>query len=47
MPKRDVLRKLKQNQRKRDKDLSARFNTESNPNEDFHTFKARMKKPKF
>ena len=47
MASKDVLRKLRQNQRKRDKELSARFDTEKLAREDFHTFKNRMKRPKF
>ncbi len=47
MANRDVLRKLKQDQRKRDKELSKRFDTESLAHEDFHTFKNRVKRPKF
>jgi len=47
MPSKDVLRRRKQKERKRDRELSARFNTESNLGEDFHTFKARVKRPKF
>jgi len=47
MSSKDVLRKRKRNERRKDKELSARFNTESNLGEDFHTFKARVKKPKF
>jgi len=47
MTRKDVLRKQKQKERKKDKEISARFNTESNLGEDFHTFKARVKKPRF
>ena len=49
MPRRskEITRKLKRNQRKRDKELSSRFDNESNPSETFTTFRARMRKPKF
>jgi len=47
MTSKDILKKLRQNQRKRDKELSRRFDTEREGAEDFHTFKNRVKRPKF
>ena len=43
---RKTNKESKRAQRKRDKELSVRFRIEGE-GEDFHTFRARLKKPKF
>jgi len=47
MPKRSKATSRKRNQRKRDKELSFRFDNEKNPLETFTSFRVRMRKPKF